>query len=813
MKPQKKRIVQDKVEVAKKQVDVRNVKIRRKCSSVKKLAEIEKKKQMLLEKKREREKKRRELIKSDSAKHEASKRAERARWFRRKSEGKIKSIDQLTPKEQREKRERGRAAWTAWYQKKKRQQEQEQLLSKQSLTGKARVQRANRKCYKENSRLKNENASLRRELEKFKKREQRRISSEKKKKKDSPRKIVESMLKNKPAVSSKVRESLLFGEILKKQLRDMYTETSSLREKGVLSHILTGKILRKYRKLDYVRKQVAPIVSSRILEDSSVIHYSRSRAGINGEVKRLVEKYFIENSRECPGKKDCLSKKGQVMQKRYLNSTMEELHRSFCLAHQHNSKKPLSYSAFARLRPFYVVAPKVSSRDTCLCLTHENMTLLVEALHRNRVIGESSTDKVVNSITCVKRTEECLARSCMACCHNKINYIDSKNEVETIKYQKWFAKKEERISGKTKKPITVQITVKETQEIKIGEAKKIFEDSLDLFMQHIHRIVHQYRATKECKANLTAADLFILQDFSQNYNCKYGKEPQSVHFGASKPQVTLHTGMVYSGDNFHQGFATLSPSLQHDPLAISAHLTNILRHYLDKFPAVKYLHFLSDGPTTQYRNKKMFYLLTNYITQLFPLIQTITYNYSEAGHGKSEADGTGGTIKRTADLRVALGNDVHSFEMLLEVLQKHCQKIYISSVLEEEIAAVEPHLPPDLPSLAGTMKVHQFKWDRRNPSVINFNSLSCYNCDIDKQCTHFHIGQIDYSKKTKPKERQLKQSNNKQPEKQQQVVVNRKEKEPKKTRKLGHHTKQASKQTRQSRRSKKGNYYLLYYIL
>lgn len=37
-------------------------------------------------------------------------------------------------------------------------------------------------------------------------------------------------------------------------------------------------------------------------------------------------------------------------------------------------------------------------------------------------------------------------------------------------------------------------------------------------------------------------------DFSENYGCKYAAEVQSAHFGGSKPQISLHTSVLYFQD-------------------------------------------------------------------------------------------------------------------------------------------------------------------------------------------------------------------------------------------------------------------------
>ena len=41
----------------------------------------------------------------------------------------------------------------------------------------------------------------------------------------------------------------------------------------------------------------------------------------------------------------------------------------------------------------------------------------------------------------------------------------------------------------------------------------------------------------------------IVIDFSENYYCKYSAEIQSVHFGASKKQISLHTGVFFYFDS------------------------------------------------------------------------------------------------------------------------------------------------------------------------------------------------------------------------------------------------------------------------
>ena len=64
---------------------------------------------------------------------------------------------------------------------------------------------------------------------------------------------------------------------------------------------------------------------------------------------------------------------------------------------------------------------------------------------------------------------------------------------------------------------------------------------------------------------------------------------------------------------------------------------------------LKYVHYWTDSPTSQYRNKSIFSVVAAH-KQLFGV--SAAWNYFEAGHGKGPCDGVGGTAKRLADQAV-----------------------------------------------------------------------------------------------------------------------------------------------------------------
>ncbi|OWR42782.1 hypothetical protein KGM_211517 [Danaus plexippus plexippus] len=167
---------------------------------------------------------------------------------------------------------------------------------------------------------------------------------------------------------------------------------------------------------------------------------------------------------------------------------------------------------------------------------------------------------------------------------------------------------------------------------------------------------------KNLKENLTLSEAVIRVDFSEKYALKYAEEIQSLHFGGSRQQTSLHTSVIYT-QHFSVGaiqpvsVCTISRCIRHDVAATWAHLIPLIQRALDINPFNTTIHFLTDSPVSQYRNKYMFYIITT-IQNDFDFISRITWNYTEAGHGKGAPDGVGAVLKRTADKMVSYGRDI-----------------------------------------------------------------------------------------------------------------------------------------------------------
>ena len=86
----------------------------------------------------------------------------------------------------------------------------------------------------------------------------------------------------------------------------------------------------------------------------------------------------------------------------------------------------------------------------------------------------------------------------------------------------------------------------------------------------------------------------------------------NLHFGSSRNQASLHTGVVYLSNRPKPScFSSVSSCLSHEPSAIWAHLKPLLSFLKHNFPVLNTVHFFSDEHSTQYRQKNNFYLFSH----------------------------------------------------------------------------------------------------------------------------------------------------------------------------------------------------------
>ena len=106
----------------------------------------------------------------------------------------------------------------------------------------------------------------------------------------------------------------------------------------------------------------------------------------------------------------------------------------------------------------------------------------------------------------------------------------------------------------------------------------------------------------------------------------------------SRTQITLHTSVLYFKDKTkkslqHKSFCSISENLCHDPSANCAHLDPVIETMKKLVPKLKKVHLLSDGLSTQYKNKTMFFLFGKYLSRKLD-VEEVLWHYSEAGRDR-----------------------------------------------------------------------------------------------------------------------------------------------------------------------------------
>lgn len=558
--------------------------------------------------------------------------------------------------------------------------------------GRKKVKKDRSKVYRENEKLKEQNEKLKKKCDKYKKRSQRQ---------------------SKTGKITKKTDDLRY-EVLSKAIKKTFKETKSRRERQIIKNIFSTVEVNDSRIKKKLLKENLGI--DKVVKNK----YCLDRATL---LKKKIKDFFLRDdiTRASAGKKETVTKDKIKIQKRYLLDTLKNLHQTF---KRENPDLHCSYFYFTQNKPFFVVSATVDARDMCMCKTHTNFAYKAIALRKRGITGTDDPNILIQSTVCNADLKDCMYGICDKCRNKKITY-DIQKITGLIKWTEWTRKEEKyEKDGKMMKAIR-NIREELNEDANVFMTK--FEKDLAAFKKHVFNIKSQFRSFRHCLEQIQPNECIIIADFSENYNCKYHKEIQHHHFAGSRNQISLHTVVVYTFDNQtpegHKvhSFCTVSASNIHQPAAVWCHLDPILKWLRAEFGSVDTVHFYSDGPSTQYRQKQNFYLMT---TKFFDYgFRAMTWSFFEAGHGKGPADGVGGFLKRTADKIVANGEDIADVFQFYNKLND-VSKIKLFMIEEKDIHDLQKTLPTNIPRLIGTLKVHQVFSDCNE--LLKYRDLSCF---------------------------------------------------------------------------------------
>ncbi|XP_077457188.1 uncharacterized protein LOC144087065 isoform X2 [Stigmatopora argus] len=702
----------------------------------------------------------REKIKNDPGAYHKYLEKERERYQKRKAQGKIPNIHKLSEREQRQLRRKWKLNQRKQRSKKFQQLEEDlpstpppspdadefgepqpgpSQPSTQKKAGRRKTQARDRKAYrtitKNNAQIKQyqtEIRKLKRKISRMQNAQQLSVNVIS----DSPASKAYSLLSS--GNNNRIRKELTFCYAIKDDLKaKVLASKKRQNERKAIHAAVVGPILQKYRLINKAKDdlQLTRHGITRNVNCKSLLQHSRQTRNYDYSktVSGHVKKFFLEdiNSTPAAGKKDTKTVHKDKRQKRYLNDTLQNLYVKF---KAQNPDLKLSYVGFTRRKPFYCVHPDVTGRDTVKCKQHANFELKALKLHNIGLLTSRNPSDLLSAATCSVERHDCMFRNCAVCKkYIKKIYRDGTDDIrqskEQVLYHEWEKGVETRMTNNG--PIDVVVIQKKEKSVTIAKLCDDLEKDLVALMGHQYRIIHQYKELRLVKSRLSA-DACVLQiDFSENYGCKATTEIQAMHFGGSRRQITLHTAHATlakeDGTKYIQCYCTISHDCRHNASSVWAHLDPVLSDLRSK--GVKVLHVVSDGPTSQYKNKTNLQLMC-----LLPFskyhFERVTWNFLETSHGKGPADGIGAAIKRVADRLVASGTDILSCTDLLNNMKR--SEVKIIEVNTKDINDVD-NIVQNLQgeTIQGTMLIHQVIVPRKG--VLLHRKLSCF-CKTDCEC-------------------------------------------------------------------------------
>ena len=386
------------------------------------------------------------------------------------------------------------------------------------------------------------------------------------------------------------------------------------------------------------------------------------------------------NSSEMPGKKDQKGVGDNYVAKRTLCETMDNLHQKYKKEYPF---PPVSLSVFKRARPEHVLLLQDTKHNMCLCERHENFRLLMAAVPTVRKFS-------VNEWPLITSEEE--ARAALE---------EHLGDILEVRYERWEKGDVDRHGkGNNSTQNRLQLLNKSLPR---ADFINMFVQEMAPFTEHVQRARVQYQAVRTLRESLQPGEVTCQMDFAENWNTDQLNQVQSAYF--DHDSVTIHPCVVHiPGQESAASYAFIAADKSHNANMVYAVVKALISDLKVKLPRLRRVHFITDSPTSQYRNTTMFHLVA---TAKKLLGVEVSWTYFEAGHGKGPCDGVGGAVKRIADQEVNKGSLIQNawdLYKVMRLLPSKIQYMYVTTnTIKEETAKIQ-QLP--MKTVKGTMKIH-----------------------------------------------------------------------------------------------------------
>ena len=325
-----------------------------------------------------------------------------------------------------------------------------------------------------------------------------------------------------------------------------------------------------------------------------------------------------------------------------------------------NQLSKLSWGSFLKLKPFYVREPSPKDVEMCVCKTHLNGRNGFSALKRllsgflnvrelQHWIGlgyEEILMEVMGSCYLGLDHDTYLAWSCTPDKHTMCKEMCSR----------WSG-----LCDIVTKNIPADVTVHLVHFRREGSRDVSVKENMDVkrllafiynllgnLIHHRNLLKHFRSCYPLMKDSLSSRSFFISADFSENLLIPLYKEPQSLHW--SKKMVSIHCSVVKEGDK-KSYYGHISDDVIHDQSFVISVMISTIQAEIKSFADTILIQ--SDNCASQYKSAESFYDLQNLSNNFGRRVIRV---YGVAGHGKSEVDSVGGTLKIAVRRAVSCGS-------------------------------------------------------------------------------------------------------------------------------------------------------------
>lgn len=453
--------------------------------------------------------------------------------------------------------------------------------------------------------------------------------------------LIKDKVKDPESFNKELRKELIGGRALMNSLEILSRESQDA--KHIVQRICASEELYSSGASTRVKLQCGINPRKRPAEHQlfEELGHKRKKKQENERMDRVranIRKYFLDDSvtRQSPGKHDWVKVNGKKMQKRICNDYV------WNSWERYNAENPFlqcSKATFYRNRPKHCLTSKYLTKDTTCCQRHQNFQLLCKSLHT--IIPEETIPKFADSFSRKYSTQEQV--------HELLHKFDADNYDGDVSYEQW-GRDTKKSDGKPKTKVL-------RHSLPPDQFLQFFMKAYEEFIEHNVRVQKQYGALKNLKLKLPRGHVIMQNDFIQNFACLLADAAQSSFF--DQTQVTIHASVLYfyneKGELEYISFIHVSGVNQHNKSMVQAILDQVwtvdMKHLIEELD-ISHVHYYSDSPTSQYRNRWMFQYIESH-KERYGI--SASWDYFEAGHGKGPCDGLGGTIKRLAEDACKMG--------------------------------------------------------------------------------------------------------------------------------------------------------------